>query len=121
MVEQLKVRRTAPAPMSKSLPLPLSPPSLPSTPVSVSAVAEQSPSAGPGGFPIPMVMQVLHIDCSLSEIARGTGMTLGHISRIMSGQRMPSLNVASQIAVYLGISVDRFTAAILEVRTRTGK
>lgn len=68
-----------------------------------------------------MVMQVLSIDCSLSEISRGTGMTLGHISRVMSGQRMPSLSVASQIAVYLGVSVDRLTAAILEVRTRNGR
>jgi len=43
---------------------------------------------------------------TLSDVSRSTGVSLSHVSRIMSGQRKPSLDVASKIAAYLGVSIE---------------
>ena len=42
------------------------------------------------------------------ELARRTGYTIGHISRVLSGDRTPSLLCASRIAAALGLSLDDF-------------
>lgn len=44
----------------------------------------------------------------LSELGRATGITVSYASRIFSGERRPSLPVASKIAKYLGMSIDKF-------------
>lgn len=41
-----------------------------------------------------------------SEMARALGVDLAHISRILSGQRNPSLKLAVRMAEYLGVSLD---------------
>lgn len=43
---------------------------------------------------------------TLTEMARATGMSLSHICRIFSGERVPSLAKARRMAAYLGISLD---------------
>ena len=47
---------------------------------------------------------------SFTEIARATRLDTSYISRIFSGERRPSLRVASRIATYLGMSLDDFYA-----------
>lgn len=49
-------------------------------------------------------------------MARRTGYTLAHISRIFNGKRTPSLRAAGKIARALGVSVDEL-AEQLPVRT----
>lgn len=52
---------------------------------------------------------------SLTNIANGTGISLSMVSRIMNGHRTPSLDNATKIAAYLGISVDEFVDSLPEV------
>ncbi len=46
---------------------------------------------------------------NLSDVARGTGISVSHVSRIFSGLRTPSLDVAETIAKYLGVDLSVFT------------
>lgn len=41
---------------------------------------------------------------SRGEIARGTGMSMSHISRVFSGQRVPSMKTIERIAQFAGMS-----------------
>jgi len=53
---------------------------------------------------------------SYSEISRKTGVSVSHISRVMRGIRMPSLNVASKIALALGINISTLLYRIEDAR-----
>ena len=44
-------------------------------------------------------------DVCLSELARATGISLAHISRIFAGTRRPSMGTALKIADYLKMSI----------------
>ena len=44
-----------------------------------------------------------------SQVARDTGINISHVSRIFSGQVLPSLPTACVIADYLGWTVDYLT------------
>lgn len=46
---------------------------------------------------------------NLSDVARGTGISVSHVSRIFNGLRTPSLDVAETIAKYLGVGLTEFT------------
>jgi transcriptional regulator with XRE-family HTH domain len=41
-----------------------------------------------------------------SEIARRTGITLSHVSRVLSGKRVPSSNKLAEIAFCLNVSMN---------------
>ena len=45
-------------------------------------------------------------DINRSRMAEATGIDVGHASRVLSGQRNPSLGLAKRIADYLKISLD---------------
>lgn len=53
---------------------------------------------------------------NLSDVARGTGVSVAHVSRIFSGLRTPSLDVAEKIAKYLGVGLSEFTAFLATVK-----
>ena len=42
---------------------------------------------------------------NLSDVARGTGLSVSHISRVFSGDRTPSLPVLKGIAKYLSVDL----------------
>lgn len=44
---------------------------------------------------------------SLSDIARGTGLSLSHVCRVFSGKRAPSMGTARTIAGFLGTTTDK--------------
>lgn len=46
-------------------------------------------------------------EVSRSELSRVTGIDMAHISRICNGKARPSLRLATQIAEYLGITVEQ--------------
>lgn len=43
---------------------------------------------------------------SRGDIARGTGLSMSHVSRILSGRRVPSLRTARLLSRYFGIGLD---------------
>lgn len=49
---------------------------------------------------------------TLTNIANGTGLSLSMVSRIMAGKRTPSLDSASKIAAYLGISIEELMQSL---------
>ena len=51
-----------------------------------------------------------------TAIAASAGIDLSHVSRIMSGERTPSLPVAQRIAKHLCVSLDHFAAYLDELR-----
>jgi len=51
-------------------------------------------------------------DSNRSAIARATGVSLAQISRIFSGRRRPSFDLAGKIARHLGITLDEFQKLI---------
>ena len=51
------------------------------------------------------------------RISKDTGINLAHISRIFSGQAMPSFKTACKIADAMGWSLDRL-AAVIDARGR---
>ena len=53
---------------------------------------------------------------NLSQLSRDTGYSHSYISRIVSGQREPSLEAARRIYMALGINMDEFVSA-LDART----
>lgn len=66
--------------------------------------------------PIPLYYDILAGvgagDVSLSDISRGTGLSLSHISRVFNVNRKPSMDAASAIANYLGITIDTLYAEL---------
>lgn len=44
---------------------------------------------------------------SRGEIARGTGLSLSHVSRIFSGERNPSLNTVRKVAQFINIPLEQ--------------
>lgn len=54
---------------------------------------------------------VLGTDRTLSDVARATGMSLSHVSRIFSGHRTPTVKALRDIATFLGIG----TGELLEI------
>lgn len=50
---------------------------------------------------------------SLSEIARGCGITPGYLSRVWAGKRVPSLDVTRRIARYLGVPIEKLTDVLM--------
>lgn len=53
---------------------------------------------------------------NLSDVARGTGISVSHVSRIFNGLRTPSLDVAETIAKYLGVGLTEFTKFLATVK-----
>ena len=51
-----------------------------------------------------------------SEVARKTGLSLSHVSRILSGQRTPSLGALVRIADYLGVTTDELIGELAELQ-----
>lgn len=43
---------------------------------------------------------------SRADISRATGISISHVSRIFTGNRIPSIHVAKSICSYLRISLD---------------
>ena len=43
---------------------------------------------------------------NMSDVARGTKMSLSAVSRVFSGDRNPRISTAIRIAAYLGITID---------------
>lgn len=53
---------------------------------------------------------------SRTKIARSTGVSLAHISKIYKGTRNPSVEVAKKLAKVQGISLDAFFKELTEIR-----
>jgi transcriptional regulator with XRE-family HTH domain len=53
---------------------------------------------------------------NLSDVARGTGISVSHVSRIFGGLRTPSLDVAETISNYLGVGLGEFTKFLATVK-----
>ena len=63
--------------------------------------------------PVPVVDSSGNIDIthlSRTAMARAVKVDLAHISRIFSGRRSPSLDLARRIADYMGVSLDKLQA-----------
>ena len=45
---------------------------------------------------------------NITALADATDLSVAHVSRILSGDRSPSLGTTTKIARYLGVSVDEF-------------
>lgn len=57
--------------------------------------------------PAPVVRHQKDFDTlNLSRMSRATGLSVSHLSRVFSGQRQPSLEVAKTICKYLSIGLD---------------
>lgn len=54
---------------------------------------------------------VLGTDRTLSDVARATGMSLSHVSRIFSGHRTPTVKALRDIAAFLNVG----TGELLEI------
>lgn len=52
------------------------------------------------------------ISINLSEISRSHGIHVSHISRILSGKRVPSVDNARKIAASLGMGLEQFLYAL---------
>jgi DNA-binding XRE family transcriptional regulator len=67
-------------------------------------------SLTPPTSPCPVVDANGNIDItnlSRTKLAKAVKVDLAHISRIFSGQRSPSLDLARRIADYMGVSLDK--------------
>ena len=67
----------------------------------------------PPTSPLPVVDSSGNIDItnlSRTKLARAVKVDLAHISRIFSGKRSPSLDLARRIADYMGVSLDKLQA-----------
>lgn len=53
---------------------------------------------------------------SYSEICRGTGLSLSHVSRIFNGLRMPSAKSLSSIAEFMGVDMADLYAQLASLR-----
>lgn len=51
-----------------------------------------------------------------SAMARALKVDLAHISRILSGKRTPSLELAMRMAQYLGVSLDELCRLLEQVK-----
>lgn len=51
---------------------------------------------------------VLGTTHTLSDVARGTGLSLSYVSRVFSGKRTPRVKAVRSIAAYLGIPLEEF-------------
>ena len=56
-----------------------------------------------------------------SAMSRALDVDLAHVSRILSGQRTPSLGLAKKMAEYLGVTLDDLTAKLEEIREKATK
>lgn len=57
----------------------------------------------------------------LTPIAKLSGITKSHLSRVFSGDRNPSLAAATKIASAMGISLNEFVACLEERKTAVAK
>lgn len=82
-------------------------------------VTSTSDSDLPVPPPSPGDPKIVH-GFNLTEIARGTGLTLGHVSRVFNPDparcRTPSLHTASKIAGYIGVTVDELYSMLTRMR-----
>lgn len=62
----------------------------------------------------PRSLRSISPQTSIGDVARGTGISVSHVSRIFNGRRMPRLDTAQKIANYLQVTVDQLMAAINE-------
>lgn len=67
----------------------------------------------------PRALRSLKAGTSVGDVARGTGITHSHISRIFNGRRTPSMACAVKIANFLGITLDDLNAALMEAAAVT--
>lgn len=59
---------------------------------------------------------------SARKTARAVGVTLPHLSRVLSGKRKPSLELASRLASHLGVTLDRLYVELAVVQDeRSGR
>lgn len=57
-----------------------------------------------------------HVTYTRAEISRSTGISISHVSRIFSGNRMPSLVVAKKLSTYLNITMDQLLVLLIDIR-----
>lgn len=48
----------------------------------------------------------------ISEVARATGLSIAHVSRVFGNKRVPSLKAARKISRYLHVSIDQLYSAL---------
>lgn len=53
-------------------------------------------------------MVVSHNPISRGKIARDTGVSVSHVSRVISKNRRPSIHTTQKLSVALGLSMDEF-------------
>jgi transcriptional regulator with XRE-family HTH domain len=58
-------------------------------------------------------------EATLGDVARGTGLSKSHVSKIFSGNRKPGLEAVARLAAYLGITIDDVYAAMNKSNERT--
>lgn len=75
-------------------------------------VGEVTDAHGPG-----QPTYVLGTTHTLSDVARGTGLSLSHVSRVFSGKRAPTVQAARRIARYLGIEVGELLSQLERLET----
>ncbi len=54
---------------------------------------------------------------NLSDVARGTGISISHINRVFNGNRTPSLPVLRKVAKYLNVDLTELSG-YLETKAR---
>jgi len=54
----------------------------------------------------PVKVYRKHRDLTQHDLAKAAGITIPYLSQIESGKRKPSLDIAKELAVSLGVSVD---------------
>ena len=75
------------------------------------ALRKQQQSGG-----TPAVLTRLCAGATVCRTARAVGVTTAHLSRVFSGKRKPSLELASKMASYLGVGLGELYAALIEVQ-----
>lgn len=58
---------------------------------------------------------------NMSDVARGTKMSLSAVSRVFSGDRNPRISTAIRIAAYLGITIDELLQIIEYNKSGAGR
>lgn len=69
--------------------------------------------------PTPQTVRLSGIPINLSALARTTALDLSYLSRILSGNRAPTVTYLEQIADALGMDLEPLLVAIRARRART--
>jgi transcriptional regulator with XRE-family HTH domain len=64
----------------------------------------------------PRSLRSLRAGVSVGDVARGTGLSPSHLSRVFNGRRTPSMRTALKIALFVGCTIDELYLACREAQ-----